>query len=132
MHCRDVITMSTSAGYHAVKTLSEFWSQIDRTQLSPRDDLLTTRSDVVVGHCLANIGTEYIVHLHGQTLAMKTSRTFELVLSGISQGRNVRGVWTDTTTGATSTMTETVKDGPNVLVAPAGYADSYVLRIVVN
>ena len=62
MHCRDVITMSTSAGYHAVKTLSEFWSKIDRTQLSPHDELLTTHSAGVVAHCLANVGKEYIVH----------------------------------------------------------------------
>ena len=124
--------MSTSAGYHAVKTLSEFWSQIDRTQLSPHDELLMTHSTGVIAHCLANIGIEYIVHLHGQTLATKSSRTFELVLSEISQGSIVHGVWTDTTTGATVPMTETVKNGPNVLMAPEGHADSYVLRIVVK
>lgn len=124
--------MSTSAGYHAVKTLSEFWSQIDRTELSPHDELLTTHSTSVVAHCLANIGKEYIVHLHGQTLATQESRTFELVLSGVSQGRSVHGVWTDTTSGATTTMAETLKDGPNVLMAPAERADSYVLRVVLK
>ena len=82
-HCRDVITMSTSAGYHAVKTLSECWSKIDRTQLSPLDELLTTHSAGVVAHCLANVGKEYIVHLHGLTLATTAMRTFELALSGI-------------------------------------------------
>jgi hypothetical protein len=132
MHCRDVITMSTSAGYHAVKTLSEFWSKLDRTQLLPHDELLATHSTAVVAHCLAHVGKEYIVHLHGQTLATTASRTFELALSGISQGSTVHGVWMDTTTGATTTMTETAKNGPNVLVAPAGHADSYVLRIVVK
>lgn len=126
--------MSTSPGYHAVKTLSQFWSKIDRTLLSPHDELLSVSSAAVgvVAHCLANIGEEYIVHLHGLTLASRASRVVKLMLSGISSTKDVHGVWTDTTTGATTIMTEAVVNGLNSLVAPAGHANSYVLHILVR
>ena len=154
----DVITMSTSAGYHAVKTLTQFWSKIDRTRLSPHDELLllpaaaaassspghsdaaaaavaaaaVDTADDVIAHCLASVGEEYIVHVHGPTLNSSASRTIELVLAGVASAGDAHGVWTDTTTGETTAMAETIRDGKNRLVAPAGGADSYVLRITLE
>ena len=124
----DVITMSTSAGYHAVKTLSSFWSGIDRSLMQPHDDLLKT-AEHTIGHCLAAPGKDYIVHLHALTLGASSARTVLLEVTGVT-ATGVKAEWTDTTTGATTALSgNAVKNGANILVAPAGDADSYVLRV---
>ena len=128
MQAWDVITMSTSAGYRAVKTLAAFWSAVDRTQLSPHDDLLRAPAPGTVAHCLAAPGRQYIVHLHGLALRSAASRTVELRVSGVTKA-GVRAVWTDTTSGAATPLAETVANGLNALVAPARGSDSYVLRL---
>ena len=103
--------------------------------MAPHDELLSVAPGTA-GHCLADPGKEYIVHLHGLSLRDSRSRSFGLRLSGVAAG-GVSGYWVDTTSGARTEVVgqsggKAIADGENRLEAPAGESDSYVLRLRVG